>query len=67
MENCPESKICLKATSFSQNAPESQLQHERGFPGDAVLRGSCLGLRKPQALAHPSQDKRALKIGSFFF
>lgn len=67
MEKCPESKIRLKATSFSQNAPESQTQHERGFPGDAVLRGSCSGLRKLQALAHPSQDKRALQIGWFFF
>lgn len=44
MEKWPGSKIHLKVTSFSSNALESQMQLARGFPGDAIFRGSCLGL-----------------------
>lgn len=68
MEKWPGSKIHLKVTSFSSNAPESQMQLEREFPGDAVFRGSCLGLLgnyKPWPT--PPRTSRDLQIRSFYF
>lgn len=68
MEKWPGSKIHLKVTSFSSNALESQMQLERGFPGDAVFRGSCLGLLgncKPRP-THP-RTSRSLQIRFFYF
>lgn len=68
VEKWPGSKIHLKVTSFSLNALELQMQLERGFPGDAVFRGSCLGLLgncKPWPT--PPRTSRGLQIRSFFF
>lgn len=69
VEKWPGSKIHLKVTSFSSNALELQMQLERGFPGDAVFRGSCLGLLgncKPWPTPPPGQAG-AFRSDLFFF
>lgn len=70
MEKWPGSKIHLKVTSFSSNALESQMQLERGFPGDAIFRGSCLGLLgncKPRPTRPVPGQAGAFRSDFFFF